>query len=125
VLAAREAAIRAQRAAESERSRQQESHAAEIRRSAGEQRRLEALLAAARSEVADAREAKDLLEEKLRDLGERAVSAFLARDRVQAELLAANDRLEKAYKDIAEMEKQLIDVRRNAAAPIEPLRLGG
>ncbi len=34
------------------------------------------------------------------------------RDTVQAELLASNDRLEKAYKDVAEMEKQLVNVAR-------------
>jgi hypothetical protein len=45
-------------------------------------------------------------EKKLREDAQRV------RDTVQAELLAANDRLEKAYKDIAEMEKQLVDVSR-------------
>lgn len=46
-------------------------------------------------------------EKKLREDAQRV------RDTVQAELLAASDRLEKAYKDIAEMEKQLVDVSRS------------
>jgi len=45
-------------------------------------------------------------EKKLREDAQRV------RDTVQAELLAAQDRLEKAYKDIAEMEKQIVDVSR-------------
>jgi peptidoglycan hydrolase CwlO-like protein len=46
-------------------------------------------------------------EKKLREDAQRV------RDTVQAELLASNDRLEKAYKDIAEMEKQLVEVSRS------------
>jgi hypothetical protein len=46
-------------------------------------------------------------EKKLREDAQRV------RDTVQAELLASNDRLEKAYKDIAEMEKQLVSVSRD------------
>lgn len=42
----------------------------------------------------------------------RATAAEKTRDTLHAELLTANDRLEKAYKDIAEMEKQLVDVSR-------------
>lgn len=45
-------------------------------------------------------------------LEERAAGAEKMRDTLQTELLAANDRLEKAYKDIAEMEKQMVDVSR-------------
>lgn len=50
---------------------------------------------------------KQLAEEKkLREDAQRV------RDTVQAELLASQDRLEKAYKDIAEMEKQIVEVSR-------------
>jgi hypothetical protein len=45
-------------------------------------------------------------EKKLREDAQRV------RDTVQAELLAAQDRLEKAYKDIAEMEKQIVEISR-------------
>lgn len=45
-------------------------------------------------------------EKKLREDAQRV------RDTVQAELLASQDRLEKAYKDIAEMEKQIVEVSR-------------
>ncbi|MEK7467110.1 MAG: hypothetical protein AAB074_06815 [Planctomycetota bacterium] len=89
--AAREAAITARLAAESER---------------------EALLAVAREEASRARKASDLLEVKLLASHESAASARRNSDRQQMELLVANDRLEKAYKDIAEMEKQIVDVSR-------------
>jgi peptidoglycan hydrolase CwlO-like protein len=50
---------------------------------------------------------KQLAEEKkLREDAQRV------RDTVQAELLASQDRLEKAYKDIAEMEKQIVEISR-------------
>ncbi len=45
-------------------------------------------------------------------LEERASGAEKVRDALDAELLAAHDRLEKAYKDILEMEAQLVEVSR-------------
>ncbi len=51
---------------------------------------------------------KQLAEEKkLREDAQRV------RDTVQAELLASQDRLEKAYKDISEMEKQIVEVSKS------------
>jgi hypothetical protein len=49
------------------------------------------------------------------------------RDASAAELLTAHDRLEKAYKDIADMEKQLVDVSRmknKLEKELEELRKG-
>src|SRR5436190_15035701 len=60
------------------------------------------------------RAAAELAETRARLAGElkRASEAEHVRDTVKAELLAESDRLEHAYKDIAEMEKQLVEVSR-------------
>ncbi|KAF0246654.1 MAG: hypothetical protein FD180_473 [Planctomycetota bacterium] len=81
--AEREAAIKAREAADADRER------------------LEGALAVTRAR-----------EEDLRATLQRAADAQRVRDTVQAELLVSNDRLEKAYMDLAQMEKQLVDVSR-------------
>jgi hypothetical protein len=54
----------------------------------------------------------DNLNKQLSDEKKLREDAQRVRDTVQAELLASQDRLEKAYKDIAEMEKQIVDISR-------------
>jgi septal ring factor EnvC (AmiA/AmiB activator) len=54
----------------------------------------------------------DNLNKQLSDEKKLREDAQRVRDTVQAELLASQDRLDKAYKDIAEMEKQIVEVSR-------------
>lgn len=72
---------------------------------AGEKRILMEALAVAARDAAEKQASLELLETRLAGLGKE-------RDEAQAELVATRDRLDKAWRDIAEMEKQIVEVSR-------------
>jgi uncharacterized protein YhaN len=108
----RERAVDSRRASAAEREGLEDALEALMKEHLAEQRRLEAIAGALREDLLRAKEVSAQLQERLRASEERAANASRAWDTVQAELLAENDRLEKAYKDIEEVEKQLVDVSR-------------
>ena len=76
-------------------------------------RRIVALLDEARAELLRDKESVARLQAALDKSNAATANARSVRDTARADLKAADDRLEKAYKDIAEIEKQLVDVSRS------------
>ncbi|MBI2921162.1 MAG: hypothetical protein HYY18_08770 [Planctomycetes bacterium] len=87
----------------------------------GEKRILMEALGAAGRDADKRRSEREFLESKLTALERERDAAVLARDTLQAELLTSQDRLEKAWSDIAQMEKQIVEVSRKLNAVQERL----